>query len=85
VFKGEIQTLKPLPRSRKGTKKKHNPKESSRDFRRERTLERLAVEQGVCPISKLEDVLGRGAALWRDDAEFEAFLVAVNESRQKGD
>ena len=76
--------MKSLPQSRKGAKKKPNPKESSRDFQRERTLEELAVEQGVCPIGKLEDVLGRGAALWRDDAEFEEFLAAVNESRQKG-
>lgn len=54
------------------------------DFWESKTLEELAAEQGVRPIEHLEEVLGRGADLWRDEAEWEAFLSALPESRQKG-
>jgi hypothetical protein len=53
------------------------------DFWESKTLEELAAEQGVHPIERLEEVLGRGADLWRDEAEWEAFLSALQESRQK--
>lgn len=54
------------------------------DFWTAKTLEELAAEQGVHPIERLEEILGRGANLWRDEAEWEAFLSALRESRQKG-
>ncbi len=54
------------------------------DFWESKTLEELAAEQGVSPIERLEEVFGRGADLWRDEAEWEAFLSALPESQQKG-
>lgn len=52
------------------------------DFWTTKSLEQLAAEQGVAPIKDLEEVLGRGGDLWKDDAEFEAFLTALHERRR---
>jgi hypothetical protein len=54
------------------------------DFWKPKTLEELAAEQGIHPIKQLEEVLGQGTELWRDDAEFETFLAAIYESRRRG-
>jgi hypothetical protein len=51
------------------------------DFWESKTLEELAAEQGVNPIGRLEEILGRGARLWRTEAEWEAFLSALRETR----
>ena len=44
-------------------------KEQSADFWKSKTLEELAAEQGIHPVENLDEVLGQGADLWRDDAE----------------
>lgn len=54
------------------------------DFWKSKTLEELAAEQDVHPIERLEEILGSGADLCRDEAKWEAFLSALRESRQKG-
>ena len=51
--------------------------EPSDPFWSERSLELLAAEQGVEPINRLEDVLGKGAELWADEEDFEAFAAAT--------
>jgi hypothetical protein len=51
--------------------------ETSDPFWSEQSLEQLAAEQGVTPINRLEDVWGKGAELWADDQDFEAFLAAT--------
>jgi len=52
-------------------------------FWEDKSLEQLAVEQAVRPVCRLEEVLGKGAGLWESDDEFEAFLAAIKESREK--
>ena len=42
-----------------------------------KTVEQLAKEQGVKPIKKLEDILGKGAHLFKDDRDFEEFLAGT--------
>jgi hypothetical protein len=59
-------------------------KEQSADFWKSKTLEELAAEQGIHPVENLDEVLGQGADLWRDDAELETFLAALRELRQAG-
>lgn len=75
---------KQTPITREPAPSAHPTKEHSMDFWTAKTLEELAAEQGVHPIERLEEILGRGANLWRDEAEWEAFLSALRESRQKG-
>ena len=50
---------------------------SPEEFWREKPLEQLAVEQGVAPLQRFEDVWGKGSALWADEEDFEAFLEAA--------
>jgi hypothetical protein len=52
------------------------------DFWRPGNLEQLAAEQRVRPIDDLDDILGKGSALWPDDAEFEGFLADIYERRK---
>jgi hypothetical protein len=54
------------------------------DSWRPKTLEELAAEQGVGPVSRAEDLLGCGDDLWADDAEFEQFLAWLRDSRRAG-
>jgi hypothetical protein len=42
-------------------------REGGDDFWQNKSLERLAAEQDVKPIGRLEDVLGKGAELWEDE------------------
>ena len=51
--------------------------ETSDPFWSEGSLKQLAADQGVVPINHLEDVWGKGAELWPDDQDFEAFLAAT--------
>ena len=60
------------------------PQSSKEDFWKTKSLEELAAEQGVRPVKRLEQVLGKGAELWTDDAELDAFLGALRERRRKG-
>ena len=71
----EIELLDVTPRA---------PLPQPEDFWQRKTLEELASEQGVEPISRLEDILGKGAALWSTDTEFETFIADI-QSRRKED
>lgn len=55
---------------------------TAEDFWQEKSIDQLAEEQGVRPVERLEDILGRGADLWDDDEDFEAFLRNVERGRQ---
>lgn len=50
---------------------------SAEDFWQEKSLEQLAIEQGVSPIRRFEDIWGKGSDLWTDAEDFEAFLAAT--------
>jgi hypothetical protein len=54
------------------------------DLGRRKTIDELAAEQGVSIPQNLDDLLGAGADLWADDAEFDAFLASLRESRRTG-
>ncbi len=56
---------------------------TAEDFWQEKTLEQLAAEQGVEPIRRLEDVLGKGSDLWNSDEDFDAFLAAIETSDEE--
>jgi hypothetical protein len=49
-----------------------------------KTLEQLAAEQGIKPVERFEDLLGKGDELWATDEEFEAFLKWLKHSRRVG-
>jgi hypothetical protein len=70
--------------SRRSSRGAPAPKGPPMDFWEAKTLEQLAAEQGVHAIERLEEVLGKGADLWRDDAELDSFLAALREQRRKG-
>ena len=53
------------------------------DFWREKSIEELAREQGVKPVARLEDVLGRHADLWESDEDFEQFVNGICERRRR--
>jgi hypothetical protein len=52
--------------------------------RRTRSLAELAAEQGLTGPQDFDALLGAGADLWDDDADFEAFLAGLRESRRTG-
>ncbi len=63
-------------RPRNGTGRKLvNPRER-------KTIEQLAAEQGVKP-TRLEDILGKGAHLWKSDEEFERFVADIYAQRRE--
>jgi hypothetical protein len=47
------------------------------DFWHGKSIEQLAREQGVRPLEKLEDIWGKGADLWKDEEDFQSFLLAT--------
>lgn len=50
----------------------------------EKDLEALAKQAGVPPYSR-ETHLGAAADLWKDDAEFDEFLAAIEASKKEPD
>jgi len=46
-------------------------------FWQDKSLEELAVEQAVSPITRLEDIWGAGSDLWENDGDFDAFVSAT--------
>ena len=52
--------------------------------RRTRTLAELAADQGLTGPQDLDALVGAGADLWDGDADFEAFLAGLRESRRTG-
>lgn len=57
----------------------------SSDFWKPQSLEELAAAQGLGPIEHPEELFGQGADLWADDADFEAFLAGLRQSRRTGE
>jgi hypothetical protein len=53
-----------------------------RGFWRQKSIEELAREQGVKPVTRWEDVFGRGVDLWESDEEFERFVSGICERRR---
>jgi type II secretory pathway component PulM len=49
-----------------------------------KTIEELAAEQGVQLPQNLDRLLGAGAQLWDNDAEFDQFLGWLNDANRKG-
>ncbi len=47
------------------------------EFWQEKSLEQLAREQNVKPIERWQDIFGKGADLWDDEEDFQAFLLAT--------
>jgi len=74
---------KPSTVSRKPAKGTTESKGLPMDFWAPKTLAELTAEQGIQPIERLEEVLGQGAKLWQDDAEFEEFLAQIREARRR--
>jgi uncharacterized protein (DUF2384 family) len=67
--------------SRPGTPPRPEPAQA---FWRTKSAAELAAEQGVRPIARLEEVLGKAAGLWADDADLDAFLAELHRRRQQG-
>jgi uncharacterized protein (DUF2384 family) len=53
-------------------------------FRRRKTIEELAAEQGVSLPQDLDAMIGEGKDLWDSDEEFEAWLEDLQEARREG-
>ena len=47
------------------------------------TLAELASQQNVRPIQRLEEILGKGKDLWKDEAEFESFVQDIYQRRKE--
>jgi uncharacterized protein (DUF2384 family) len=58
-----------------------NGERPATSFSERKSFEELAAEQGVRP-TKLEDILGKGADLWRSDQEFEQFVEDIYARRR---
>jgi hypothetical protein len=74
------------------TKKTHDPSspadrslaDKATTFRRCKTIEEIAAEQGVPLPQDLDSLIGQGKDLWSSDEEFEAWLKELNEARREG-
>ena len=55
--------------------------EPSGDFWRERTLDEIAVQQGVSVPQPLDEMIGAAANLWDDDEDFNRFLQGFRDRR----
>jgi hypothetical protein len=53
-----------------------------RSLAERKSIEQLAAEQGVKP-TRLEDILGKGADLWKSDQEFEHFVEDIYSCRRE--
>ena len=47
------------------------------------TLAELASNQNVQPIQRLEEILGKGKDLWKDEEEFENFVQGIYQRRKE--
>ena len=68
----EVSDIEPV--SVEGTDFETVPAE---EFWQDKPLEQLAGEQRVVPLQALEDIWGKGANLWADEEDFDAFLEAA--------
>lgn len=53
------------------------------DPRPAKSLQEMIAEQGVAETATFERLLGSGADLWADDAEFDAFLQHLRAVRHE--
>lgn len=53
-------------------------------FWHDKTLDQLASEQAVGPVTRLEDVWGAGSDLWESDEDFDAFVSAIQGDGNQG-
>lgn len=53
-------------------------------FWEQRTIEELVSEQGVRPLHRLEEILGKGKGLWKTADEFEGFVRDIYQRRKEG-
>ena len=62
------------------------PGRPGEDFWRTWTPEELVVAQGVRPVERFEDLLGRGRDFWTDEefAEFQKWLLESRRARGEG-
>jgi len=51
-------------------------------FSERKSIEKLAAEQGV-KLTRLEDILGKGADLWASNQEFERFVQDIYARRRE--
>ena len=49
----------------------------------DRTLAELASQQSVQPVQRLEEILGKGKDLWKDEEEFESFVQGIYQRRKE--
>ncbi len=47
------------------------------------TLAELASQQSVQPVQRLQEILGQGKDLWKDEEEFESFVQGIYERRKE--
>ena len=47
------------------------------------TLAELASAQSVQPVQRLEEILGKGKDLWKDEEEFESFVRGIYQRRKE--
>jgi len=47
------------------------------------TLAELASQQSVQPVQRLEEILGKGKDLWKDEEEFESFVQGIYQRRKE--
>jgi hypothetical protein len=52
--------------------------------RQTRTLAELAVQQGLTCPQDFDALFGAGSDLWLDEADFDAYLADLRESRREG-
>ena len=51
------------------------------NFRRKRTVDELAVEQGIAVPQPLDEMIGAVADLWADDEDFDRFVQGLYDRR----
>jgi hypothetical protein len=58
--------------------------ERNGDFWKHKTIEELAKEQGIGPVTDMDKIIGQGKDLWDSDEEFERFVADIYERRRQG-
>lgn len=54
------------------------------DFWQERTIDELAVDQGIVVPQQIVNLIGAAADLWDDEEDFQFFVEGIHERRIKG-
>ena len=75
------QTNRRNKRTPKKRTKKKMP-ERNGDFWKHKTIEEIAAEQGIGPVTDLDKIIGGGKDLWASDEELDRFLEDIRRRRQ---